>query len=192
MVFSPDGSPEVTYSKHHMVPGLEENNQPGTDRIVLRRFAVPVGIEICKDLDFPPLSREYSLDGVGLMLVPAWDFDIDRWLHGRMAVLRGVEGGFSIARTAKRGLLTISDPCGRIVAEKRSDGAHFSTIVAKIPVGHEDTLYARYGDWFPGICFLFLAASVICLIFVRRRIGNKSEIAGPMAVDGFTRSTSAP
>jgi hypothetical protein len=33
-----------------------------------------------------------------LMLVPAWDFNADGWLHARMAVLRGVEGGYAIVR----------------------------------------------------------------------------------------------
>jgi apolipoprotein N-acyltransferase len=53
---------------------------------------------ICKDMDFPGLSREYGQDDTALLLVPAWDFELDGWLHGRMAILRGVESGFSIAR----------------------------------------------------------------------------------------------
>jgi apolipoprotein N-acyltransferase len=81
-------------------------------------------------------------------VVPAWDFDVDGWLHGRMAVLRGVEGGFAIARSAKQGRLTLSDNRGRIVAEQASDATPFSTIVAGARVAHEDTIYARFGDWF--------------------------------------------
>ena len=32
------------------------------------------------------------------MLVPAWDFVVDAGWHGHIAVMRGVENGFSIAR----------------------------------------------------------------------------------------------
>lgn len=56
------------------------------------------GMQICKDMDFPRLSRRYGVKGVGLLLVPAWDFTLDGWLHGRMAVMRGVESGFTIVR----------------------------------------------------------------------------------------------
>ena len=45
-------------------------------------------MEICKDMDFPLLSRQYGNDGAGLMLVPAYDFVTDGWLHGRMAILK--------------------------------------------------------------------------------------------------------
>ncbi|MGH9613443.1 MAG: nitrilase-related carbon-nitrogen hydrolase, partial [Bryobacteraceae bacterium] len=106
------------------------------------------GIEICKDMDFPRLSREYGSDGVGLLLVPAWDFRIDGWLHGSMAIMRGVESGFTIARTAKDGLLTVSDNRGRVSAQKSSGAAPFSILAATAPVSHAATLYARWGDWF--------------------------------------------
>jgi hypothetical protein len=53
-------------------------------------------------MDFPALSREYAADGANLMLVPAWDFNVDGWLHSRMAVLRAVENGFALARPNRR------------------------------------------------------------------------------------------
>ena len=57
------------------------------------------------------------------MLVPAYDFDRDASLHASMAVLRGVEGGFSVVRAARHGLLTVSDRYGRIVDHKASADA---------------------------------------------------------------------
>ncbi len=47
------------------------------------------------------------------MLVPAWDFRRDGRLHARMAVVRGVENGFALARSAAMGRLTVSDSHGR-------------------------------------------------------------------------------
>jgi len=99
-------------------------------------------------LNFPALSRQYRAAGVGLLLVPAWDFTLDGWLHGRMAIMRGVESGFSIARIAKQGQLTVSDDRGRVLAEESSAAAPFSTLMVVAPVRHDDTLYLRFGDYF--------------------------------------------
>ena len=125
------------------------------------------GVEICKDMDFPLLARQYSNDGVGLLLVPAWDFIADGWLHDRMAVLRGVESGFSIARVAKQGLLTLTDDRGRVLAERNSSAQlwntsdPFTTLTGSIPVRNEPTIYARTGDWF---AWLDLALAVLLFL----------------------------
>jgi apolipoprotein N-acyltransferase len=98
-------------------------------------------------MDFPHLSRQYARDGVALMVVPAWDFTVDGWLHGRMAIMRAVEGGFSIARSAKRSILYATDDRGRVIAERDSGFVPFATVVATVPVRHDATIYSRFGDW---------------------------------------------
>jgi apolipoprotein N-acyltransferase len=152
--------PVTTYVKHHLVPGFESRDRRGSEFSVLTTRPFVQGLAICKDMDFPPLSRHYGRLGVALLLVPAWDFDTDRWLHGRMAVLRGVEDGFTIARSAKEGLLTISDNRGRILAEKRSDVGAFSSLVVMVPVYRTATIYSRFGDWFAWINIALLVALV--------------------------------
>jgi apolipoprotein N-acyltransferase len=147
-VYRPAGMSPAVYDKQHLIPGLEAVDEAGTTMTLVRGLAGTAGIQICKDMDFPALSRRYARERIALLVVPAWDFDVDGWLHGRMAVLRGVEGGFAIARSAKQGRLTLSDNRGRIVAEQASDATPFSTIVAGARVAHEDTIYARFGDWF--------------------------------------------
>jgi apolipoprotein N-acyltransferase len=57
---------------------------------------------------------------VRLVLVPGWDSGRDAWEHSRVAVLRGVEGGYSIVRAARDGFLTISDSYGRVLEQQRS------------------------------------------------------------------------
>jgi apolipoprotein N-acyltransferase len=168
-VYAPDAgpinSPEVTYEKHHMLPAFESDLLPGTSRTLIDRPSGKWGFTICKDMDFPALSREYGNDGAALLLVPAWDFTADGWLHGRMAILRGVESGFAIARSAKMGILTVSDSRGRVLAEKITGAAHFDTLVVTLPIHAERTFYDRFGDWFAWFDLVF--AGILLLWPVR-------------------------
>jgi apolipoprotein N-acyltransferase len=86
-------------------------------------------------MDFPALTRQYGELGIVLLLVPAWDFVVDGWLHGRMAILRGVESGLPIVRAAKQGLLTVSDDRGRILAQQSSAAAPISFLTTSVPSG---------------------------------------------------------
>ena len=67
----------VTYDKQHMLPPFESNLRPGTTRALVSEPSGMWGVAICKDMDFPLLSRQYGKDGAGLLLVPAWDFGVD-------------------------------------------------------------------------------------------------------------------
>lgn len=155
-IYGPPGALWGTYEKHHMLPAFESDLKVGTARTLLNQPSGKWGVAICKDLDFPALSREYGNDGIGLLIVSAWDFVTDGWLHDRMAVMRGVESGFSLARAAKMGLLTLSDDRGRVVAQARTGGEAFSSLLGKVPVHHQDTLYTRWGDWLSWLVLLML------------------------------------
>ena len=159
--YSADGKLETNYDKHHLLPGVEPE-KPGDKRVVLDEPSGRWGLQICKDMDFPKLSREYAAEGANLLLVPAWDFNLDRWLHARMAVLRAVESGFALARSARNGLLTLSDNRGRILAETETVPDRFVSITGKVNVSREETFYARTGDWFAWLC---VAAFVTLLAF---------------------------
>ena len=166
-VYTP-GSPVQTYDKQHLLPPFESKMQPGTALTLLPQPAAGSawGVAVCKDLDFTGLARRYGRAGAGTLLVPGWDFNLDRWWHGHIAVMRGVENGFSVVRAAKNGYLTVSDDRGRILAEARSDAAPFVTLVADTPATHHTTLYERGGDWFAWL-------SVEIFVFARvRRFGN--------------------
>lgn len=161
LVFSPHGDLEATYEKHHFIPGLEAGYVVGHALTVLDRPSGKWGVIICKDLDFPPLGRQYAQASVGLLLAPAWDFQMDRWLHSRMAVMRGVESGFSIARAARLGVLTVSDNRGRILLERASSMAGVVIAQTTIPVAHSSTFYARAGDWFAWLDLTALLAMIV-------------------------------
>lgn len=165
-LYSPDGALAATYEKHHMLPIFEGDLLPGTRRVTLDQPSGRWGIEICKDMDFPGLARQYANDGAGLLLVPAWDFVVDGWLHGRMAILRGVEDGFSIARAPKQGILTVTDDRGHVLAERVTSAAPFTTLVASVPVANQRTVYDRSGNWFPLLDLPVALALLFSLVVV--------------------------
>lgn len=167
--YSATGELETVYRKHHLVPVVEGSTTPGTDISVLPQPIGKVGLEICRDMDYPNPARRYGRKDVGLLLVPAWDFDVDRLWHGHMAILRGVEDGFTIVRAAKQGFLTVSDDRGRVLAEARTTPQEpFTTLVAEVPVRHDPTLYQRWGDWFAWVDVAALVGLCISLAIGRR------------------------
>ncbi len=162
-VYTPNAA-VLSYEKHHLLPPFESNLTPGTSLTILHTPSDPWGVAICKDMDFTGLSRQYGKAGAGLMLVPGWDFNLDRAWHGHIAIMRGVEDGFSIVRAAKNGYLTVTDNRGRILAETRSDSASFATLLAEVPTVHDTTLYLLLGDWFAWLSLAMLSFTLVRLL----------------------------
>jgi apolipoprotein N-acyltransferase len=161
-VYTP-GEPVASYDKEHMLPPFESNLTPGTTLTLLHSSAGQGiwGVAICKDMDFTRLSRQYGGAGAGLMLVPGWDFFADAISHGHMAIMRGVESGFGVVRSAKGGSLYVSDNRGWIMAEIRSDAVPFTALLASVPQTHDRTLFLSLGDWFAWMAVAILA---LCLV----------------------------
>ena len=153
ILFQADGS-ELNYEKRHMLPGFEDDCVVGESYTTATDAGRTWGLAICKDMDFPEIGQAYGVRGAALLLVPAWDFTVDGWMHSRMAVMRGVEGGFTVVRAAKQGFLTVSDPYGRVLAQTEAVGDGFSTLVAKVHPVAVSTLYQRWGDWFAWACIV--------------------------------------
>jgi apolipoprotein N-acyltransferase len=165
--FAPGASEPVTYMKRRLVPVLESSvYTPGPGPKVL---ANGTGLEICKDMDFQAMLRDDEVaTRPALLAVPAWDFDKDDWSHARVAVLRSVENGVPMARTARDGLLTLNDRYGRLIAVARTKG-DFTTLVGNLPLGGPggETLYDRIGDVLGWIC-IALGVGLVGLSIVRR------------------------
>lgn len=164
-LYSPSGD-VVTYTKQHLLPGYESRFRPGTTFSQTSVGGVSVGLAVCKDLDFPELGRAYGTRGAAVLAVPAYDFHLDGWLHARMAVVRGVESGFAIARSARNGRLTVSDNRGRVRADLASQASPYVTVLAECPAKPEPTLYSHLGDWFG---WLAVATFVLVILGSLRR-----------------------
>jgi apolipoprotein N-acyltransferase len=164
-IYSP-GHPVEVYHKEHMLPPFESDETPGISLTTLSGFGPPVGVEICKDMDFIRPALDYGRAGVALMLDSAWDFNIDRAWHGHIAIMRGVENGYAVAHAAKDGYLTVTDSRGRILGEVRTDSAPFASLIVDVPLRHEQTLFDRFGAWFAWTAGALLLATVVRLAMV--------------------------
>lgn len=165
VAFPASGGAAATYTKRHLIPGLESELTEGDGPPVV--LPGGLGLIICKDLDFPDLVRQVRNADASVLLAPAWDMGSDGWLHGRMAIVRGVESGASVARSGRNGLLTISNPTGDVTAEADAVRDPDTAIVADVPIGTTPTLYARIGDWFAWLCTA--ATLLLALLTTRKR-----------------------
>jgi apolipoprotein N-acyltransferase len=162
-IYTPN-QPIATYNKQHMLPLFESNLTPGNSLAMLSKPAFPIGVAICKDMDFIHPALDYGRAGIDLLLDPAWDFNIDRTWHGHIAIMRGVEGGYAIAHAAKDGFLTVTDDRGRILGEVTTGGGGFASLLVDVPLRHDQTVFVRYGTWFPWIAGLLVLTAVIRLL----------------------------
>ena len=167
VVVSPDGAILGEYDKVYPVPGLESGYRIGQKTLQLTLFDASAGIAICKDMDFQRWIRHYGEAGVGILFVPAWDFSTDAWLHSRMAVMRSVENGFALVRSANNGYLTVTDERGRVIEEASSSPHSSVSLPSTVSPGKGRTFYAVTGDWFAWVNLLFV---LILLVFVSRRL----------------------
>lgn len=180
VTFSPDGT-VVNYDKRHLLIPFE-TAVPGTMPGLLGHGRA---VAICKDMDFPASIRSDVLadvrsdaaSGIRIMAVPASDFTRDDWIHGRQAILRGVENGFAILRSAFNGVETVSDADGRVLASTNTSRFGMITLVADVPQGPGATLYSRIGDVFAWLCIL---ASLLMAGFVFR--GRTAAVRGDLLV----------
>ena len=182
IVFNPDGKIASAYAKHHLIPSLEWDYKPGTKPAI---FDAPWGrtaVLICQDLDFTDTARELAANKVRVVLAPASDWRGSEMIHQRMAVARGVEFGFSLARSARGGFVSASDSRGRKIATLATASSKDAVLIADLPLGSGSTLYSHTGDWFGRLCIIFtillmlrLAISIFSSAY-RRRVAGASRV----------------
>jgi apolipoprotein N-acyltransferase len=166
--YTPQGTGPTIYTKRQLVPGLELRYTRGPGPLAMTDG---MGLEICKDMDFQAMVRsDMVATKPRLLAVPAWDFVTDASNHAKSALLRTVENGVPMARTARNGLLTLNDKYGRVVAMKVTGGSEFDVLVGDLPLnGHGgETLYDKIGDAFGWLC-LVIGLGFAGFSLVRRR-----------------------
>ncbi len=182
VLFSPQGERVETYHKMHLVPFTEyfpyKKQLPGIYRLLLsfdaylwepgdRRvvFQVPglaFSTPICFEDVFPDDVRRFVAAGAEVILDLSNDYwsltETEAMQHAANATFRAVENGRPLARASASGLTCLITPDGRVLA--RSPFFTQSGLVVDVPLAApHDTLYTRWGDWFP----LLLAALLLVL-----------------------------
>ena len=191
IVIDPDGKIVAAYAKHHLVPSLESDYKPGSKPAI---FDAPWGrtaVLISQDLDFPATARELAAHDVRIVLAPASDWTGSELIHQQMAVVRGVEFGFSLARAARGGILSASCSRGKEIATRSPIHTEDTTLTADIPLGTGSTLYSRTGDWFGHLCQIFaillLLRLGVTLLYAeqtrRRGAARRIKPVGVVSVD---------
>ncbi len=191
VVFDPDGKIASAYAKHHLIPSLEWDYKPGSKPAI---FDAPWGrtaVLICQDLDFTETARELAAHEVRVVLAPASDWPGSEMIHQRMAVVRGVESGFSLARAARGGMVSANDSRGRQITAQATSRTGDTIATADLPLGTGRTLYSRTGDWFGRLSVIFTILLMLRLAVSiwyaarMRRIGGANRIlpSGVISVD---------
>ena len=136
-----------------------------------------IGAVICFDLDFPAHIRQAARQGVDIMLVPAFDTYQTRVYHTEVGLLRGVEGGFSVARMVNEGTSIAVDYRGHVLASQDFFTTPRRVMIVDLPTRGRWTLYGAAGDWFAWVC----AAAVVALIAsaARRRAADPQHGVHP-------------
>lgn len=188
-LFAPSGELLADYSKQHPVPGLEAAYQPGHTDVLRPVAGRQVGVVICKDLDYPELSRRYARAGASVVLQPAWDFDRDGWSRVGMAAMRAVESGFTVVHATRNGELAVIDRYGHVLGAAASASAPVVTLlVVGAPLGPgRPTPYARIGDVFGWCCVAASALAALAMLTTRQpraRAAASGATAAPDAGRG--------
>ncbi len=185
-ILSPSGEKLGSYSKIHLVPFGEyvplspllpniiqfEAFEPGKtiNLIPLANIKnAQVGISICFESAFPNLFRKFVKKGANLMGI----LTNDAWFEGTtapsqhlaVAPFRAVENRIAVFRCANGGISCIIDGFGRITQGQIMPTQSDEILVEEAPLTYHEstgtTLYTRYGDWFPILCFLISLVLIV-------------------------------
>jgi apolipoprotein N-acyltransferase len=190
VLIEPDREIEQEYKKIRLVPFGEHipfdrhiplfrkidfgegDYTPGTDYTVFKTNACTFSCLICFESIFPDLSRTFVQRGASLLV----NITNDGWFgkisgpqqHSDMAILRTVENGVPLARSANTGISMAVDRHGRILKE-----THLFTedyIVCHLSVEQGSTFFRIGGYLFPLLSLLVVTGLLIRTFIIRYRV----------------------
>ena len=180
-LFRPDGTVSADlYHKRHLVPfgeyvpmawlvdtllpalgSLEMLNDgsrmtAGEDPALFEEAWGTLGGLICFDSIYPSLARDSAAAGAELLLVStndSWFFDSRAvYQHNGQAVLRAIENGRYVLRSANTGISSIITAKGEVVDE--IPVLTKGQLTAEVALVEESTLYTQIGDLFVLLAFI--------------------------------------
>ena len=186
ILIEPDKEIEQDYRKIYLVPFGEHipfdrqlsflrnvdfgegDYTPGNYYTVFQTPHLRIACLICFESIFPELSRRFVNNGAEVLV----NITNDGWFgkisgpqqHNDMAILRSVENGVVLLRSANTGISMIVDQYGRVLSEKPLFVE--ATIVSKVTVSPIKTLYRHVGDIVP-IASLLLTTLLLTVTLYR-------------------------
>ena len=143
------------YFKYHPVPGEASIKGTKFAKVADLGYA-KVGGAICYDFDFPNLGRVLSKKGADIVVVPSSDWRGIDPIHGLQAMVRAIEGGYSILRPVRGATSFAFNAYGNVRASMSYFEENDRIMMASLPTRRVWTLYAVVGDIFPIVLILFL------------------------------------
>ena len=163
LMFTPEGELAFSYQKTKSWLPVESDG-------AIKTVETPYGTlaaAICFDLDFPGFLRQAAKAGTDIMLVPGYDSERIRPFHTEPALLRGIEGGYSVIRQVNEGTSVASDHRGVVLARQDYFMTEDRLMLADVPIQGSRTLYGYLGDWFAWASMALLAV-LVGMTFKRR------------------------
>lgn len=185
VLIEPDKDIEQEYRKIYLVPFGEHipfdrqiaflrnvdfgegDYTPGKTPTVFRTPQFTFACLICFESIFPELSRRFVNNGAEVLV----NITNDGWFgkisgpqqHNDMAILRSVENGVVLLRSANTGISMIVDGYGRVLSEKPLFVEE--TIVSAVTISSITTVYRRIGDIIPMICLVLTTVMLVINYF---------------------------
>ncbi len=142
----------------------EGDYTPGNDYTVFATDRLKFSCLICFESIFPEISRKFVRRGARLLA----NITNDGWFgkisgpqqHNDMAILRTVETGVPLVRSANTGISMVVDQYGRVLSE--AELFKEDIIVHTIQISFSRTIYLLIGDLFWVLC-LFLTPFLLAI-----------------------------
>ncbi|HXJ44370.1 MAG TPA: apolipoprotein N-acyltransferase, partial [Bryobacteraceae bacterium] len=136
----------------------------GSQVVVSKLDGHRIGTFICYESVFPSYVRRFAAGGAEVLFNLSNDgwfgTSAARYQHLRIVRMRAAELHRWIVRATNNGVSAAIDPAGRVVREL----PEYRQASVRMPFGYRTDLtpYARFGDWFVGIC------SLVCVLGLGR------------------------
>ncbi|MCB9677034.1 MAG: apolipoprotein N-acyltransferase [Alphaproteobacteria bacterium] len=130
----------------------------GTEPTLLAVAGTTIAAPICYEAILPDTCRSFDDPGLFVNVTnDAWFGDSAApWQHGMLAASRTTELGVPMIRSTYSGISFVAEPHGVIHAETELFVP--ARRLVEVRLATFPTFYARFGDWFVGLCFLFVLA----------------------------------
>ena len=150
---------------------LEDDLLPGSESVVLETVNGNIGCGICFDSIYEELIRESVLNGAEVIAIStndSWFSDSAALsMHNSQSVLRAVENGRYVVRSANTGISSVIDPMGRVVDSLGANREGY--VLSEVYLRDDLTLYTHIGNLIVWLCIAFDSALLLILLYDKKK-----------------------